>query len=45
MDVLEKNKTYIMVEVAHTFNPITWEAEFKASLVYRVRSKTAMTTQ
>jgi hypothetical protein len=34
--------------VAHTFNPSTWEAEaggwiseFKASLVYRVSSRTA----
>ena len=36
--------------VAHTFNPSTWEAEaggfeFKTSLVYRVSSWTARTTQ
>jgi hypothetical protein len=38
--------------VAHTFNPSTWEAErgrriseFKASLVYRVSSRTARATQ
>jgi hypothetical protein len=37
--------------VAHAFNPSTWEAEagcfseFKASLVYRVSSKTARATQ
>ena len=32
----------------HTFNPSTWEvalSEFKASLVYRVSSRTAGTTQ
>jgi hypothetical protein len=39
------------VVVAHTFNPSTWEAEtgrsleFEASLVYRVRSRTARNTQ
>jgi len=37
--------------VAHTFNPSTWEAEaggsleFKASLVYRVSSRTARATK
>jgi hypothetical protein len=34
--------------VAHTFNPSTWEAgisEFKASLVYKVSSRTARATQ
>jgi hypothetical protein len=34
--------------VAHTFNPSTWEAEiseFKASLVYRVSSRTARAVQ
>jgi hypothetical protein len=37
--------------VAHAFNPSTWEAEagefleFEASLVYRVSSRTARTTQ
>jgi hypothetical protein len=33
--------------VAHTFNPSTWEAssEFKASLVYRVSSRTATAIQ
>jgi hypothetical protein len=36
--------------VTHAFNPSTWETEagrfeFKASLVYRVSSKTAKTTQ
>ena len=33
--------------VAHAFNPSTWEAEaeFKASLVYRVSSRTARATQ
>ena len=38
--------------VVHTFNPSTWEAEegadfceFKASLVYRVSSRTAKATQ
>ena len=37
--------------VAHTFDPSTWEAEgdgsldFKANLVYRVSSRTAMATQ
>jgi hypothetical protein len=37
--------------VVHAFNPSTWEAEaggfseFEASLVYRVRSKTARATQ
>ena len=35
---------------AHTFNPSTWEAEaggseFKASLVYRVSSRTGQATQ
>jgi hypothetical protein len=39
--------------VAHTFNPSTWEArgrgrrisEFKASLVYKVSSRTTRATQ
>jgi hypothetical protein len=36
--------------VAHAFNPSTWEAEtdrlgFKASLAYRVSSRTASVTQ
>jgi hypothetical protein len=31
--------------VAHTYNPSTWEAEFEASLVYTVSSRTARTTQ
>ena len=37
--------------MAHTFSPSTWEAkqaelcEFKASLVYRVSSKTAKATE
>jgi hypothetical protein len=36
--------------VTHAFNPSTWErgrriSEFKASLVYRVSSRTAGTTQ
>jgi hypothetical protein len=37
--------------VAHAFNPSTWEAkaggfsEFKASLVYRLSSRTAKTTE
>jgi hypothetical protein len=37
--------------MTHTFNPSTWEAEaggffeFKASLVYRVSSRTARATQ
>jgi hypothetical protein len=35
--------------VAYTFNPSTWEAEagglFEASLVYKVSSRTARTTQ
>jgi hypothetical protein len=37
--------------VAHAYNPSTWEAEagefleFKASLVYRVSSRTARATQ
>jgi hypothetical protein len=36
--------------VAHTFNPSTWEAEtgiseFKASLVYKVNSRTARAIQ
>jgi hypothetical protein len=30
--------------VAHTFNPSTWETEFKGSLVYRVSSRTARAT-
>jgi hypothetical protein len=40
-----------VVVIAHGFNPITWKAEtewiseFKASLVYRVGSRTAKTTQ
>jgi hypothetical protein len=34
------------VVVAHTFNPRTWkEAEFEASLVYKVSSRTARATQ
>jgi hypothetical protein len=37
------------VVVAHAFNPSTWEAEaiseFKASLVYRVSSRTARAIQ
>jgi hypothetical protein len=31
--------------VVHAFNPSTWEAEFEASLVYRVSSRTARTIQ
>jgi hypothetical protein len=37
--------------ILHTFNPSTWEAdegyvcEFKASLVYKVSSRTARATQ
>jgi hypothetical protein len=31
--------------VAHTFDSSTWEAEFKASLVYRVSSRTARAIQ
>jgi hypothetical protein len=31
--------------VAYAFNPGTWEAEFEASLVYRVNSRTARATQ
>jgi hypothetical protein len=37
-----------LVVVAKAFNPSTWEAEaskFDASLVYRVSSRTARTTQ
>jgi hypothetical protein len=33
------------VVVAHAFNPSTWDSEFKASLVYRVNSRTAKATQ
>jgi hypothetical protein len=39
------------VVVAHAFNPSTWKAEaggiseFKASLVYRVKSRIAKATQ
>jgi hypothetical protein len=31
--------------VAHAFNPGTWEAEFKANLIYRVSSRTARAIQ
>jgi hypothetical protein len=44
-------KPFCRAVVAHAFNPSTWEAEagrfseFKASLVYRVSSRTARATQ
>jgi hypothetical protein len=48
----KKIKLLGRVLVAHTFNPSTWEAEagrqiseFKASLVYKVSSRTARAIQ
>jgi hypothetical protein len=47
----EKQQKMSWAVVAHTFNPSTWEAEaggfleFKASLVYRVSSRTARATR
>jgi hypothetical protein len=47
----DQNMPCIEAVMAHTFNPSTWEAEageiseFKASLVYRVSSRTARATQ
>ena len=46
----KKSEDSSQVVVAHTFNPSTWEAdrqisEFKASLVYKVGSRTARAVQ
>jgi hypothetical protein len=46
-----KKKNRCLAVVVHAFNPSTWEAEavrfqeFKASLVYKVSSRTARATQ
>jgi hypothetical protein len=43
--LLIKKSFFYPSVMAHVFNPSTWEAEFKVSLVYRVSSRTARATQ